>query len=66
MTKDEMIAGLKSGRTLIVDGWSSPKERQAIRELLEEGLINISDLIVNYEDQYSYHRVTWKKPEQDQ
>ena len=65
MNKQEMIEGLKNGRRLIVDGWAHPEETQAIRELLNENLIEVSDIIVNYEDQYSYYYVTWKKPEQD-
>lgn len=37
MTKEEMIEGLKIGRTLIQEEWSSPDEIRAVDELIAEG-----------------------------
>lgn len=61
MTKREMIRGLKAGLTLVLDSWAYPYEREALQELVNAGLIEISEAIVG--DQYAYHRVTWKQPE---
>jgi len=61
MTKREMIGGLKAGLTLVLDSWAYPYEREALQELVNAGLIEISEAIVG--DQYAYHRVTWKQPE---
>lgn len=37
ITKDEMRAGLASGRTLIQEEWAHPKEIQWVDELVSEG-----------------------------
>ncbi len=59
MERDEIIAGLKAGRVLIVDGWARPEERDIVGELDDEGLIT-KEFVTG--DQYSYWRITWKKP----
>jgi hypothetical protein len=61
MTKREIIRGLKSGLTLVFDAWAYPDERQTLQELVDAGLIEISEAVAG--DQYSYHRVTWKQSE---
>lgn len=38
MTKDEIRAGLAAGRTLVQEEWCAASERQAVDELIEEGV----------------------------
>lgn len=58
MTKDEMILGLKAGRTLMQDGWASDEDKQSVQELLDAGLIT-RELKVG--DQYSAYLIRWKQ-----
>lgn len=57
-TLDEMIAGLKAGRTLCVDRRDAP-ELPELLELERKGLVT-SELVENYEEQYSVLKFRWK------
>lgn len=57
MTKDEMIEGLKAGRTLAQDGWATEEEKRAVRELWADGLITI--VLEQVGEQYSRYRIRW-------
>ena len=37
MSKDEMLAGLRAGRTLIQEEWADAEEIRAVDELIAEG-----------------------------
>lgn len=57
MKKQEMIKGLKAGRELILDGWASAEERDAIADLQKDDLITAEFVET---DQYSFYRIKWK------
>lgn len=60
MTKDEMVDGLKAGRTLFQDGWATEAEKQAVAELEAEGLVTVE--LEEVEEQYSRNRIRWRQP----
>ena len=57
MTREEIIAGLKTGRALMLDGAATEAERNMIAELQEEGLVDVDFL---KGDQYGAYRITWR------
>lgn len=60
MTREEIIAGLKAGLTLVMGGAAQQEDRKIIQSLMYEGLVD-----VNLEDypyqQYSTYTIRWKK-----
>jgi hypothetical protein len=58
MTREEIIAGLKAGRALMLDGAATEDEREMIAELEAEGLVDVK---LVHGDQYSACRITWRK-----
>lgn len=58
LTKDQIIAGLKAGRSLMVDRRDAP-ELEDLLELEAEGLVT-SKLIV-FDEQSSALKFTWNK-----
>lgn len=58
MTKDEILAGLKAGRTLVVDR----KDEPLLPWLLEHPDIENSG-IIQVDDQSSHIKFRWKKRE---
>lgn len=59
LTKEQMIEGLQAGRTLVVDRRDAP-ELPELLALQEAGLVE-SELVENYEQQYSALKFRWKK-----
>lgn len=57
-TRENIIEGLKAGRTLVIDRRDSPA-LPICMDLAREGLV-ITD-IVEYDDQSSALKVRWKK-----
>lgn len=57
-TKDEMVAGLQAGRTLMLDRRDAP-ELEDLRELERQGLVT-SELVI-HDEQSSAIRWRWKK-----
>lgn len=43
MTKDQMRAGLAQGRVLTQEEWADPAEKQAVDELIAEGVATATD-----------------------
>jgi len=58
LTKDQIVAGLKAGRTLNVDRRDAP-ELVDLRELEREGLVE--SLFVEIDEQSSVLKFRWKK-----
>lgn len=58
MTKEQMIEGLKAGRTLIVDRRDAP-ELKDLLELQEQGLVEST--MVHYDEQSSAAKWKWKR-----
>jgi hypothetical protein len=58
LSRDQIIAGLKAGRTLVVDRRDAP-ELDDLRELEREGLV-VSRLI-EFDEQSSALRFWWKR-----
>lgn len=58
-TKEQMIAGLQAGRTLVVDRRDAP-ELPELLALQEAGLVE-SELVENYEQQYSALKFRWRR-----
>lgn len=38
MTREEIIEGLRAGRTLVQDGWATEQEVRVVDDLVREGL----------------------------
>ncbi len=57
LTKDQIITGLKAGRTLCVDRSDAP-ELQDLRELEQQGLV--TSMLVEIDDQSSVLKWTWR------
>ncbi len=57
MIEDEIIAGLKAGGVLCLDGAATEQERNMIWELDKEGLVDITE---HATDQYTVLRIKWK------
>jgi len=57
LTKEQIIAGLKAGRTLNVDRRDAP-ELQDLLELEREGLVQ--SRLVEVDEQYSVRKFWWK------
>jgi hypothetical protein len=55
MTRDEILNGLKTGRTLHMDGAATAEERALLHSLINEGLVNTTFV---EGDQYNYYKVT--------
>jgi len=59
ISKDQIIAGLKAGRTLCIDRRDAP-ELQDLLELQEQGLVTSE--LVNIDDQSSVAKFRWIGP----
>jgi hypothetical protein len=58
ISREDMIAGLKAGRTMVVDRKDAP-ELQDLLELEQEGLVTSE--FVEYDEQSSALKFRWKK-----
>ena len=56
MTRDEIVAGLRQGRVLVIDRRDSPA-LPIVMELQDEGLVTTE--LVQYDEQSSGLRVKW-------
>lgn len=57
MNREEIVKGLKAGRTLCMDGAATPEERAIIAALDDEGLIDMEFL---EGEQYGVFRIRWR------
>lgn len=58
LTKEQIIAGLKAGRSLMVDRKDAP-ELEDLLELEREGLV--TSKLIEFDEQSSALKFTWKK-----
>ena len=56
MTRDEIVAGLRQGRVLVIDRRDSPA-LPIVMELQDEGLVTTE--LVQYDEQSSGLRIKW-------
>lgn len=61
MTREQIIAGLKAGRTACIDRRDAP-ELQDLLQLQEQGLV--TSKLVNLDDQSSVAKFTWIGPKE--
>lgn len=59
LTKDEIVLGLKAGRSLIIDRCDAP-ELPELLEMERHGLV--TSQLVEYDDQSSAMKFRWKQP----
>lgn len=60
MDREEIVAGLKAGRALHMDGAATEQERNIVQSLIDEG---IAESRFCEEDQYGYYRITLSQSE---
>jgi hypothetical protein len=58
LTKEQIIAGLKAGRSLMVDRRDAP-ELEDLKQLEAEGLV--TSRLIEFDEQSSALKFTWKK-----
>lgn len=58
LTKDQIIAGLKAGRSLMVDRKDAP-ELEDLLELERDGLVESK--LITFDEQSSALKFTWKR-----
>lgn len=58
LTKDQIIAGLKTGRSLMVDRKDAP-ELEDLLQLEKEGLV--TSKLITFDEQSSALKFTWNK-----
>lgn len=58
MSREEMINGLKAGRTAIQEEWSNPKEIKMVDDLVSEGIAHATDWKYRDNFQCEMRRVT--------
>lgn len=58
MNQQEMINGLKAGKTLMLDGAATPHERHAVQLLIEGSLVEVAFV---EGDQYGAYKIRWKQ-----
>jgi hypothetical protein len=58
MNQQEMISGLKAGKTLMLDGAATPDERHAVQLLIEGDLVDVTFV---EGDQYGAFKIKWKQ-----